>query len=349
MPLHYGSILDEHKQCRASGAMFDVSHMGRLEITGRHARKFLETVCTRKVSDMEPKSCRYSLICNEQGGVLDDVIVYRYDSHWLLVVNASNRLKLLEHFKQVVKQHELSVSIDDQTQKTAMIAVQGPKVMEKIGEFSKEIPTLKRYRFAIKNLMILKMTVSRTGYTGEDGVEIMLGATMANMAIKLLLKDVEAPDAVIKPAGLGARDSLRLEAAMPLYGHELDELTDPFAAGLAFAVSLNKHETAEGDPPIPRFIGQDALEKIASTGPSKRLIGLKLEGKRTARQGAAVSRESVTIGKVTSGCLSPTLGYPIAMAYAQPDHIVEGDVVDIAVGDTTTPATIVPMPFYKAC
>ncbi len=345
MPLHYGSIRDEHKQTRESGSIFDVSHMGRLKITGRHARKFLETVLTRKISDMAEKTARYSMVCNERGGVMDDVLIYRYDEHWLVVVNASNRVKIVEHFDKVRAAGEFSVKIEDETQKTAMLAVQGPKVIEKIGEFSKEIPTLKKYGFAIKNLLILKMTVSRTGYTGEDGVEVMLGAGMAGMAIKLLLKD-KGDDAAIKPAGLGARDSLRLEAGMPLYGHELDEETDPLSAGLGFAVSLEKHLDTSG-PEIPRFIGQDALEKIKAEGSPRQLIGLKLEGQRTARQGAAVTRDGAALGAVTSGCLSPTLGYPIAMAYAQRGAASVGDRVEVAVGSATAAAEVVALPFYR--
>lgn len=345
MPLHYGSIIDEHVQTRTSGSIFDVSHMGRVKIDGRHARKFLETVLTRKISDMKPKTCRYSLICNENGGVRDDVLVYRYDDHWLLVVNASNRTKIVDHLGAVAKANDFSVKIDDDTEKTAMLAVQGPAVIEKIGDFSKEIPTLKKYSFALKNLLILKMTVSRTGYTGEDGVEVMLGAGMAGMAIKLLLKE-KGEAAAIKPAGLGARDSLRLEAGMPLYGHELDEETDPLSAGLDFAVSLDKHLDDSG-PEIPRFIGQDALERIHGEGVPKTLVGLKVEGKRTPRQGAEVSRDGDAIGAVTSGCMSPTLGYPIAMAYIQPNSAALGDTVDVAVGSASATAELVPLPFYR--
>ncbi|MEM8739389.1 MAG: glycine cleavage system aminomethyltransferase GcvT [Planctomycetota bacterium] len=345
MPLHYGSIIDEHQQTRAQGSIFDVSHMGRFKITGRHARRFLETVLTRKVTTMKPKTCRYALVCNERGGVRDDVIVYRYDDHWMLVVNAANRAKLLEYFAAVQADREMSIKLEDETEKTAMLAVQGPAVIEKIGQFSKEIPTLKNYSFALKNLLILKMTVSRTGYTGEDGVEVILGSNMANMAIKLLLKDKN--DGVsIKPAGLGARDSLRLEAGMPLYGHELDEDTDPFSAGLGFAVSLDKHEDTTG-PEIPRFIGQDALEKIAADGPPRTLVGLKIDGARTPRQGAAVTRDEQPLGTVTSGGMSPTLGHPIAMAYLAPDAASVGDTLHVAVGSTQAPATVVPLPFYQ--
>ncbi|MEM1354763.1 MAG: glycine cleavage system aminomethyltransferase GcvT [Planctomycetota bacterium] len=344
MPIHYGSIIEEHNQCRNSGAVFDVSHMGRIKITGRHARKFLETLLTRKVSDMDEWQARYALICNEAGGVLDDVLVYRFPEHWMLVVNASNRSKIMGHIDAVVQQLDYTVNIDDFTESSAMIAVQGPKVMAKIGQFSKQVPTLKNYHFCEKNLMILKMTISRTGYTGEDGVEVILGAKMANMAINLLLKD--KGEGTVKPAGLGARDTLRIEAGMPLYGHELDEQTDPLSAGLKFAVSLNKDETTQG-PAIPRFIGQDALQQIAAQGVPKTLIGLRVEGKRTPRQHAEVHADGQKIGEVTSGCTSPTLGIPIAMAYVSPGAVSPDDTVTVPMGSREVQATVCKLPFYK--
>lgn len=344
MPIHFGSIIDEHHQCRNSGAVFDVSHMGRVNITGRHARKFLETLLTRKVSDMVEGQARYALVCNERGGVMDDVLVYKFPEHWMLVVNASNRTKILAHMDAVTEQFDYTVKIDDKTEQTAMIAIQGPKVMDKIAGFSKEVPTLKNYRFCEKNLMILKMIISRTGYTGEDGVEVILGAKMAAMAIKLLLKD--KGEGVVKPAGLGARDTLRIEAGMPLYGHELDEDTDPLSAGLGFAVKLDKDQAGDG-PAIPRFIGQDALQRIKDAGVPKQLVGLKIEGKRTPRQHAEVHANGGKVGEVTSGCMSPTLGLPIAMAYVTPGSVNEGDTVSIPMGSKTIDATVCKTPFYK--
>lgn len=349
MPISFGSVIDEHNHTREHGGLFDVSHMGRLKITGRHARRFLERALTRRVSDMKPKTCRYSMVCNEQGGVKDDVIVYRFDDHWLLVVNASNRAKIVEHLHAVtpssdaVPDGKFIVNIEDQTESTGMVAVQGPGVMEMIGKFSKEVPTLKRYAFCTKNLLIVKMIISRTGYTGEDGVEVILNASMANMAIKLLLKDQGDTAASIKPCGLGARDTLRIEAGMPLYGHELDETIDPISAGLEFAVSLDKDTDENGET----FIGQDALKKIVQAGPVHRLIGLSLEGKRTPRQGMEVSLADNVIGRVTSGCLSPTLGHPIAMAYVDADKAAEGGAVSIALGSGEVEAKIVALPFYK--
>lgn len=348
MPMMYTGIHEEHNQVRTSGGIFDVSHMGRVKITGRHSRRFLERLCTRKISDMEAGQCRYSLVCNEQGGVRDDVIVYRMDEDdFLVVVNASNREKLLGHFEAVRSATDLSVKIDDQTLSTAMVALQGPKVIPMIGRISSEVPTLKRYRFTIKNLMIMKLIVSRTGYTGEDGVEVILPASMVGMAMSLLLKDVNAksPDAGVKPAGLGARDTLRMEAGMPLYGHELGEDINALECGVDFAISLDKDQGERGE----KFIGMEALKKtVESGGPRRRLVGISIDGKRTARQGMPVKVGGADVGIVTSGCLSPTLGHAIAMGFVGKQHAEPGTAVSIDTGRGMLEGTITKLPFYKA-
>jgi len=344
MPLHYGSILEEHRQTRTSGGFFDVSHMGRLRFSGRHARRFLDRVCTRQILGMDKGAVRYSLVCNEQGGCRDDVLVYCFDEDdFLMVCNASNRAKLLEHFAR--EKGDMVFKLDDQTRSTAMVAVQGPKVMEVVAALSKEIPSLKRYRFVEKSLMVVKLIVSRTGYTGEDGVEVILGATMANLALKMLMKDKGDAGAVIRPCGLGARDTLRTEAGMPLYGHEISEELDPLSAGLDFAVKLDK---GDGDPQAGRFIGQDALQSLKSKGLSRKLVGLVLEGRRSARQGMPVLDGERSIGIVTSGCVSPTLERPIAMAYVPPDHAVAETKLMVDLGRERAPAKVVALPFYKA-
>lgn len=340
MPIRYGSIIEEHKQVRNAGGLFDVSHMGRIEFTGRHARRFLERLLTRRVSDMKDFTCRYSLICNEDGGVKDDVLVYRFPDKWMLVVNASNREKLMGYFDTI--KGDLTLKINDKTESTAMIALQGPKVMDLIGQFSKEVPALKRYSFCVKNSTVMKMVISRTGYTGEDGVEVILPAKMAGMAIKMLLKD-RGDAAAVKPAGLGARDSLRIEAAMPLYGHELDEDTDPFTAGLGFAVNLDKDQDDNGET----FIGQESLKKIKAQAPARQLVGIRLQGRRTPRLGNAIYKDGEQLGAVTSGCLSPTLGYPIAMAYVRTGCCDIGDPVTVAAGSSRVEGEIVSLPFYK--
>ncbi|MBM4108014.1 MAG: glycine cleavage system aminomethyltransferase GcvT [Phycisphaerae bacterium] len=354
MPLVYTSLTEEHRQTRTSGGLFDVSHMGRLRVTGRHARRLLERACTRRIHDMQSGQCRYSLVCNPRGGVMDDVIVYRVDDdEFIVVVNASNREKIVGHLAQVQggKFHgdgELMARVDDQTARTAMVALQGPKVMEFIASFSKEIPTLKRYRFAVKNLLIAKLYVSRTGYTGEDGVEAILPADMVPMAMTLLLRgmDLKAPGSLIRPCGLGARDTLRIEAGMPLYGHELGEEIDALSCGVGFAISLDK---AAGEH-AERFVGMDALEKTkASGGPARELVGLAIEGKRSARQGMGVRHAGRGVGTVTSGCPSPTLGRCIAMAFVDKDLASAGTALSVDTGKgETLPARVVPLPFYKA-
>ena len=342
MPLTYGSILNEHRWCRQSAGFFDVSHMGRLKFTGRHARRFLDHVCTRGILGMQRGMIRYSLVCNEQGGCRDDVLVYCLEEdEYLMVCNASNREKLVAHFQSL--RGDMAFKMEDQTQSTAMVAIQGPKAMEVIGKFSKEIPTLKRYRFTEKSLMVVKLLVSRTGYTGEDGVEIILGASMAKLAMGLFLKDMGKADGVIKLCGLGSRDSLRLEAGMPLYGHEINEEIDPLTAGLAFAVKLNK---GEGDEREGTFIGQRALQAIASSGgPKRTLVGLLIEGRRSARQGMQVLQGETIVGQVTSGCLSPTLDRPIAMAIV--DRAVAESKPSLCVdfGRERVQAAITAMPF----
>lgn len=345
MPLHYGSILDEHQQVRTSGGLFDVSHMGRVRFTGRDARQFLDHVCTRQIYDMQPGQVRYSIVCNEQGGCRDDVLIYRMDeSEFLMVCNAANRPKLLEHFEQVKAATGMVFKMADETLDTAMIALQGPKVMEVLSRFSSEVPSLKRYRFTSKNLIFAKLLISRTGYTGEDGVEVIMPARFARKGIDLMLSNLgESP--LIKPAGLGARDSLRLETGLALYGHEISETIDPISAGLQFAVKLNK---GDDNPEIGRFIGQDALQRIAAEGPRRKLVGLKLDGKRSARQDMKVKRGDTEVGAVTSGCLSPTLGYPIAMAYVDADCTEPGTMLHVDFGRMAADAQVTPLPFYKA-
>lgn len=344
MPLLYSSIIDEHRHCRTAAGFFDVSHMGRLRFSGRHARKFLDKVCTRQIFGMEVGQCRYGIICNEQGGCLDDVIVYCFDeSEYLMVCNASNRAKLLAHFAAV--KGDMVFKLEDQTESTAMIALQGPKAMEIVGSLSREIPTLKRYRFVQKNIIVVKLIVSRTGYTGEDGVEVILGSTMARAAMGMFLKDIKSGQSPIRPIGLGARDTLRMEAGMPLYGHEIDEVTDPLSAGLAFAVKINK---GADDERIGRFIGQDALERIAKEGCKRKLVGLGLEGRRSARQAMEVRQGAKVVGRVTSGCLSPTFDRPIAMAFVDANLTDIGTKLQVDVRGTTVEAVVEPLPFLRA-
>src|SRR4051812_25055689 len=337
MPIVYRSIADEHEQTRKSGSIFDVSHMGRVQFSGPDSTTFLQKVLTRNVAEQKVGQSRYSLVCNPAGGVMDDVIVSRDTKRWLMVCNASNREKLLKHFHDVRHNDDLDFDMADQTESTAMVAIQGPRVIERIGEILPvDVRSMKRYTFQTDSILLTKFTVFRSGYTGEDGVELILPAKAASMGMKMLSGQMSKENATIKPAGLGARDTLRMEAAMPLYGHELTETTDPLSAGLGWAVDLNKD-----------FIGADALRKIHSTGPAMKLVGLFVDGPRSARQGMAVHHNGTAVGTVTSGTMSPTLKRCIALAYVDPAPPAPGPALSIDIRGTPSTATVTPLPFYK--
>jgi aminomethyltransferase len=337
MPVCYRGIVDEHEQTRKSGSIFDVSHMGRLQFSGNDATAFLNHVLTRNVAEQKLGQSRYSLVCNPSGGVMDDIIISRDVKHWMMVCNASNRDKLVKYFGEVRRQKNMDFDMADQTESTAMVAIQGPKVIDRVADLLPvDVRALKRYQFETGSLMMTKLTVFRSGYTGEDGVEVVIPAKIAGMAMKMLAGSMNKPDATIKPAGLGARDTLRLEAAMPLYGHELTEELDPLSAGLSWAVDLKKE-----------FVGVEPLRKIAEQGPRRKLVGLELEGRRIARQGTPVLKDGNTIGQVTSGTFSPTLQKSIAMALVDSEHAGEGTGLAVDLKGTANPAKVVKLPFYK--
>ncbi len=336
MPLFYCGIKAEHEQTRQRASVFDVSHMGRLHFSGPDALRFLQHICTRNLAHAAVGQSLYSLICNASGGVLDDVIVSRFENHWLMVCNASNRNKLLAWFQ--ANSAGFNYQLKDETLQTAMIAIQGPQVMTLLDSLLPEpVSTLKRYHFITQNYLIAKFTVFRSGYTGEDGVEIICGSTIAQIALNMLFKpgrDIQS--APLQPAGLGARDTLRMEAGMPLYGHELSDTIDPIAAGLQWAVATDKE-----------FIGAPALAAIRRTGPAKRLVGLAISGPRIARQGMEIWAAGRKVGTVTSGTESPTLKSVIAMAYVDADMAQKGTNLEIDLRGTRTPAIVASLPFYK--
>jgi aminomethyltransferase len=337
MPILYRGIVEEHQQTRASGSLFDVSHMGRLYISGKDSVPFLDKVLTRNVSQQRVGQSRYSLVCNSAGGVLDDVIVSKDAKHWMIVCNASNRAKIVKHLIASRDAGGFDSRIDDQTESTAMMAVQGPRVIELIEEaLSIDIRSIKRYGFENGTHMLSRYTVFRSGYTGEDGVEIVVSAGTAQNMIKSLSSEMNKPDAPVKPAGLGARDTLRLEAGMPLYGHELAEGLDPISAGLNWAIDLSKD-----------FIGSEPLRVIAQHGPARKLVGLMLESPRIARQGTQVKRGPAVIGEVTSGTFSPTLQKSIAMAYVDRGSAEPGTAVEVDLRGALLPAKVAPLPIYK--
>src|SRR5262249_27382794 len=255
---------------------------------------------TNNAATMKDGQVRYGLVCNAEGGIRDDVLVYRWPYGWSMVVNASNREKIVEHLQTHLAGRD--VKMEDQTESTCMVAVQGPRAVELArGMFEADPAGLKYYHAAPTRYKGAQCVVSRTGYTGEDGIEVMIAAAHGPG----LADDFLTRGAV--PCGLGARDTLRLEAAMPLYGHELTEQTDPSEAGLSWAVKSDK-----GD-----FVGREAIQRRMqnATRVLQKRVGLVLEGRRAGREGAVVSRGGHTIGRVTSGTITPTIGKPIAMAY----------------------------------
>ena len=346
MPVQYESIVSEHQACRTAAALFDVSHMGRLRFDGEGSEHLLDHLLTRRVSDLPIGGIRYSLMCNEEGGVLDDVLVSHLETpsqrrFHLLVVNASNREKIIQWITPHVADFP-TVTMSDRTELTAMIAIQGPKAVEVTSRlFKAKGDKLKRYRGLITEQFGKPVIVTRTGYTGEDGFELIVRAEEATRIWENVL--LAGRGVGFKAAGLGARDTLRLEAAMPLYGHELSEHINPIEAGLSFACNLNDRS----------FIGDNALREVAVTGPSRRRIGLEFDGKRPVREGCTVLDASDNpVGIVTSGAPSPTLGRPIAMA------LVESRVINTTSGmsteelridnrGTTQSARTTPLPFYR--
>ncbi len=333
MPLLYTGIVEEHHHTRNAVSLFDISHMGRIEVHGEGAEHFLENLCTRRLGTMQTGQSRYSHMCNAQGGILDDVIVSRFDDHWMVVCNGANRSKI----HQWLLQHSpaQNVQIVDQTEMTLMLALQGPQAIEQANKLlPRPVDELKRYRFYAGELMMMPFTVFRSGYTGEDGIELIMPSIVADMLGGFLRQ--LADHQIIKPAGLGARDTLRLEAAMPLYGHELHENIDSISAGCGWCVDLQKD-----------CIGAEPLRKIAENGPQKKLVGLELQGRRIARENAPVLHGDKSVGEITSGTFSPTLQKSIALAYVQADLTELGQSLAVNVGQKQVDATIVKLPFYK--
>lgn len=335
MPIMYTGIIEEHRWTREHAGVFDVSHMGRVEFRGPDALAFLELLNTRNIGQAAPGMCRYSHMCRDDGGVLDDVIVSRFEDRFLVVCNASNREKLLGWWND--RKRGFNVEIIDRTFETAMVAIQGPEALETMDRLLPfKVSDLKRYRFKTGSALGAEYFVARSGYTGEDGVECIFPAGFAMMLATMLMTQSAEMGRPIKPIGLGARDTLRLEAGMPLYGHELTEEWDSLTGGQEWAVDLTKN-----------FIGVEALRKLKAEGLKRKVTGLELEGKRIARQGAQVFRDGRPIGVVTSGTMSPTLERNIAMALVPPALGEAKTTLEVDIRGTRVPARVVPLPFYK--
>ena len=338
MPIQYSNIIEEHTAVRTKVGLFDLSHMGRIWVRGKDRKTYLDHLLTIDIPKMAPGRCRYTFFLDGDGVVIDDLLVYE-DTEGdasFLVVNASNREKNLEWMKKNAGASK--VKIEDTTLKTSLIAVQGPKSVEAVKLALDIDPSgLKYYTFGRFGVLGAKdALVSRTGYTGEDGFEVFVPNDVAPKVWNAFLKVSKKTG--LKPVGLGARDTLRTEAGMPLYGQEIDDLTTPLDAGLDFAVALDKPAD---------FIGKAPLLAQKKSGVAKKLTGFKMAGRRISRHGMEVFAGGTKTGVVTSGTFSPSLDASIGMAHVRPAHAAPGTAIEIDVRGKKEPATTVALPFYK--
>ena len=336
MPVQYSSILEEHRAVRERVGLFDLSHMGELIVEGATAGDALAGAVVSNPLALTTGRAQYSMICAPDGGVLDDLIVYRLaDDRFMVVANAANAQVVSDALAERLQ--GTRAVLDDQSLATGLVALQGPRSVDVLTPLTDvDLGSLRYYAIAEGSVAGIPAHVARTGYTGEDGFEVFVDIGRTGELWDALLEGVRAAGGV--PVGLGARDTLRLEAGMPLYGNELDRTTTPYDAGLGRVVKLDK----------PRdFVGRAALEKVAADGPKRRLVGLTVEGRGIARHGYPVSLDDRRTGVVTSGTQSPTLGVPIAMAYVAPSDGEPGTMVDVEIRDGKVPAKVVPLPFYR--
>ena len=337
MPIQYTGILEEHKAVRNKAGVFDVSHMGEFEIRGADAQAFVQRMTTNDTSKLSDGKAQYSLLCYADGGIVDDLLVYRFEEHFMLVVNAANIGKDLEWLKS--NRSKLRVEIVDRSEETALLAVQGPRSEEILQKLTPaDLSHVPYYSFVRTRVAGFPMTVSRTGYTGETGFEIYFAADTAT-AERVWDSLMEAgKDFGIKPVGLGARDTLRLEMGYCLYGNDIDATTNPLEAGLGWITKLEK-----GD-----FIGRDALVKIKQEGVKRKLIGFMVEGgKAFPRQGYEIRLNGSSLGSVTSGTVSPVLDKGIGLGYVDTGAAQPGSRVNILIREKEVAARVAKVPFIK--
>ena len=335
MPIQYEGIVAEHQWTRQHAGLFDVSHMGQLMVTGEGAAQALEALLPGAIATLKPGRIRYSLLLNEDGGILDDLMVTNVaptggEPAYYLVVNGATKWDDIAHLREHLPDEITLTHLEDR----ALLALQGPEAAAVLEAL---LPG------ATKDLVFMQGTardwrgevlgIGRSGYTGEDGFELSYPADRVTELADALIGDER-----VRPIGLGARDSLRLEAGLPLYGHDMDETVDPVTAELTFALTKNRRETGG-------WIGHAAIAKALAEGPRQKRVGLKLEGRLPAREGAEVYAGDAKVGRVTSGGFSPTLGHPIAMAIVDTAHTPEGTALSVDVRGKRLPATIAPMPF----
>lgn len=334
MPVQYSGVVEEHRAVRTRAGLFDVSHMGEIEIRGAGATAFCQRATANDVARMEPFQAQYNLLLNEHGGVIDDVIFYRLEPEvYFICVNASN---IEKDFSWIAGLAAGSVRVENVSDRYVQLALQGPQAEQVLQPLTAlALSELKSFRCASAEVAATRCLVARTGYTGEDGFELYCGAQDGARLWSALLE--AGNDKGVIPAGLGARDTLRLEKAYPLYGHELDETTTPLEAGLQWVTKLSK----------PDFIGRDVLLKQKERGIQRKLVGLELIEPGIARAGYPLFKDGVQIGRVTSGTRSPSLGRSIALAYVELRHAALDHVIDVEIRGRKVAAKIVATPFYR--
>jgi aminomethyltransferase len=335
MPVQYSSIIDEHRAVRTHAGLFDVSHMGEFKVDGPDALAFLQHLVPNDVSRLTINQALYTQLCLPNGGTIDDLIIYKLeDNHYMLVVNAAN---IDKDFAWVEKQaKDFHVQITNQSDTTALLALQGPAAQSILQPLTKvDLSTIRYYHCEPGLVNGINCIISRTGYTGEDGFELYCASVNAPKLWNDLL--AAGKDNGLLPAGLGARDTLRLEASYCLYGHELDEQTNPLEASLGWTVKLNKDE----------FIGHDALLKVKEDGLKRKLIGIEMVDRGVCRGGYAIYEDDQQIGVLTSGAPSPTLNKNIGMGYVEASYAIVGKPVYVDIRGKRAAAQIVVLPFYK--
>lgn len=341
MPVQYRGILDEAKTVREHAGLFDLGHMGRVKVYGPQAEAFLQRLQTNDAAAIKPGKIRYALLLDDEGLTQDDILLYRNPDNdgFFVVINAGNATRDLERMNAIAK--DFDVTVEDCTQSLGMIAIQGPKSQEITQQIcSGDLASLGYYAWMNTEIDGIPMTLSRTGYTGEDGFEAYVPSGKEQQVWDAFIKAGEPLG--MTPIGLGARDTLRHEAGMPLYGHEINETTNPLEANLGWAVKMN-HD----------FVGKAALERVTEKGGTGRtLVGLITHSKRCPREGYPIASDGKTIGAVCSGSISPTLsksGTPtnIATAYVESQHSEVGTELQFVVRDKAEPCVVTALPFYK--
>lgn len=334
MPVQYRGLMEEHTAVRGAAGLFDVSHMGEFHVRGPEAESFLQRMTPNDVAKLRVGRAHYSALLTEAGTYVDDLLVYRLSKEeFMVVVNAAN---IEKDFQWLESHRRGEVELENASDSYALLALQGPRAVQILASLTEtDLPSIRYYRFAHGEVAGRKALISRTGYTGEDGFELYLDPEAAPLIWDALLE--AGRDHGLQPAGLGARDTLRLEAAMALYGHEIDDTTTPWEAGLDWTIKMAKGE----------FVGRSALEAAAAEGRRRRLVGFEVRGRGIARQGHGVVAAGEEVGRVTSGTFSPTFKKALGLAYVPEDLADPGQALTLLVRGKELEANVVETPFYR--